>query len=762
MADVGFWWAGNRLAEGEISLAVFGRRPHRESIHRVPLLGSVAAGTVNALLIPSDFGRFLRQHQDATIVCYDAAATHWMLEDYFRRSGDGEPLKILWAYSRESRLIDIMLLDQHVRRCQEDHLPMASPLCRLVHRWTGITLPDDSQLQEQVAAAWKTMAQDPNDSVLESALAVAAGIYRVYEHLLGEAEKIEKTVEEVNRKPPIKPPSLDRERLAEMEQFFATSLRTRKISAASPAEPESAADADQPPSRLFGPLGVGIDVQAAIALRRPDQPALQVDRQQLDVLRRENDLRYQMASRKLHDDACGCFRWEGQGDERLVARDKEGRPQYNAKTFKKWLCGLRDKLCDIHNLPVVIPASDTGDHSSEAELWGIWAKCNRSLRAWRDLERSARLSPYLAQDTPLRSTYEVVPVCRSRQPELVTLRSLRVSVFRPHTGNVFLVCTLPLLNWYCLAAVYTRAWPQRNSRLAGYFLDTEDPVATVAAELYARMAGYSAAEAEAEAKDRFEDERSFAQLRDDFADLKNVHPEKYHHLRQLARVLVETIPLGLSPPLLSDLLEDEYGLPDVKGTEFEWLKNILSEKIVYEIENFVNDDVFLRLVLALGLTYHEGVDLLAEKKHLETTDAALRKDLLGKRKGAPVWQRIEKFRREQPTSSILADDEIVEKVLKLRAWTAARRVIGPTFFSEVRRRQLSYVADEVMKSVAYTLVARGLPLVALEGNQAVLEVAEASATPEMRGEVAGLVVDAVRKILRPFAAGCDCELVALW
>jgi len=62
------------------------------------------------LLSPEMLGNFIRQHREAVLVCYNAAELHWLLEGHFRN--DAESLDVLWAFSRESRLLDIMLLDQ--------------------------------------------------------------------------------------------------------------------------------------------------------------------------------------------------------------------------------------------------------------------------------------------------------------------------------------------------------------------------------------------------------------------------------------------------------------------------------------------------------------------------------------------------------------------------------------------------------------------------------------------------------------------------
>lgn len=205
------WWDGERLPQGDIALAVFARQPKPDSFSRVPLLGAVASGTVSVLLPSTDFARFLREHEAATLICYDAAELHWLLEGHFWQSNDTQSSKALWAYSAESRLIDIMLLDQHVRRCQGQEGIFASPLHRLVRRRSGMELPDDQEIQHPVAAAWAETAagQTPDHSVLDLVSAVATGILATYGNMLAEVKSIEEAVEASSlptfRMPPITP-----------------------------------------------------------------------------------------------------------------------------------------------------------------------------------------------------------------------------------------------------------------------------------------------------------------------------------------------------------------------------------------------------------------------------------------------------------------------------------------------------------------------------------------------------------------------------
>ena len=161
------------------------------------------------ILLPADFGRFFRQHETATLICYDAAMLHWLLEGHFRQTNDAQSSKTLWAYSAESRLIDIMLLDQHIRRCRGEDGTVASPLHRLVRRvrrWSCPTtrksstgLPPSGRKWRRGGARMLLCSISCRRSRRVSSCA--------YEHLVTEAKSIEEAVE-ASQLPPIRMPTL--------------------------------------------------------------------------------------------------------------------------------------------------------------------------------------------------------------------------------------------------------------------------------------------------------------------------------------------------------------------------------------------------------------------------------------------------------------------------------------------------------------------------------------------------------------------------
>ena len=360
-----------------------------------------------------------------------------------------------------------------------------------------------------------------------------------------------------------------------------------------------------------------------------------------------------------------------------------------------------------------------------------------------------------------------MPILRSRNPDITTLRSLGISVFRPQSDHVFVVSILPQLKVYCLAALYEQGGRMPRGRLAGHFLGCEDLIGTIAAELYVNANGKSVSDESDDSEDEKEeggkDARSNSPLEeamDHFTDLKDTDPETYQYWWWLTQVLMETVPLGLPTSLLTVLLEGEYGWEDVNESQVELLKSTLVA-VVYEFEDFLDDHILNRLTRVLGLTSAEAVDRLLLPVYAQIADGTLRADLFEKREENPMWRFIRQLRRDR-SAVVPRDDEIVARVLKHFTRTAAGRVIGPAFHSEMRRQQVLLASDEVMKAIAYTLVAKGFALAAVGDNQFVLEIPKSDATEEFLEQVARLAIEAERKILGRFVAPCRCSVQLSW
>ena len=327
---------------------------------------------------------------------------------------------------------------------------------------------------------------------------------------------------------------------------------------------------------------------------------------------------------------------------------------------------------------------------------------------------------------------------------------------------MFVVGTLPLAKLRCFAFVCERGRTVPRGRLAGHFLESDDPVGQIAGELYAIATGQYVPDANysVEEEDGGGTCSPLEDATDRFEELRESDPKTYQHWRRVAETLMEVAPIGLDDSLMNVALKEDWGL-DISGVEIVQYRKIL-KGVVYELEGYLAEETLSRLARVIGLTSAQSVDLFAQRDFIETTNAALRNDLLHEEKRSRVWQFIRRARQASSATDFPTDDEIVDRVPKRYGRTVAGRVVGPAYCADVRCQEVLLLADEVMKSIAYALVAAGYPLAAIHEHQFLLEIPEVDATPDMLQQLARLAMDAEQKLLGRFAARCQCDPTHRW
>lgn len=744
MSDGQLWWDGSTLPGDEIALVLFARTT--SSGARVPVLGAVATGSAGFLLLPHQFAPFLEQHAEATLICHDAADLHWLLHGHFQQSDDQQSLERLWAFSAEARLVDIGILDQYTRR--GPGLLAARPRSRrrLIADWVDVELPANDAIEQRVVEAMR----GADDEVLALALRVSQGVWQAYEALKTKAARLDAEVTRVAeraqtlRDRPLLHPGGDPDRAKELEEQARefVSVFNRGVPASEPARVETTAPVspEASPRAPFGSLGSGIDVQAAIALHRPDRPVLQLDRGQLVEAAAANGRRFEAACRALWQDrrARDCFHWRGPGaDGHLVDRDDQGRPRFKGQPLQQWLRGVSDNLVDEHNLAVALPVTGSGEPSFDPEQWGVLASCDPGLAAWRDLVRSCRFMQFRDRADAQQVQYDVCPILRAKAPDLVAIRSLGYRVFRPAEGNIFLVVGLQHLHLRCFARLYAQQRPGSPSRLADHFLQKEDPITAIAAGLYTDMKGD---ESGSDWEERLDDSRDTQ--RDDAARCRWVG---------LTRALMELLPLGLPAALLRRVLIGQYGV-DVGESEVERLRRVLGRDIVPELEDFSTAESFVRLAGVRGESLADAFHRLLPEDAADTADAAAR--------NAVLHGTGQRSHRQLPGGESLGNDA-AEVVLTNATRTAAGRLVGPGHDLHVWREGVRLLADEVVKAVGYALVRVGYPIAAMHDDEIVLAVGD-GLSGNAAEQIAEVARDVQRVLLGRFAATCACRQVEAW
>ena len=424
MGEEPAFWTGQRLELGAVSLFLT-MVPGQSGDSGEVMLGAASDGETSVGLSREHLGRFLRQHENATLVCYDAAGVHWLIRELLIQAGDQATIPVLWQFSRECRLVDVGLLDQRFRLVAEGVYPSPRPLQDLASTYGAS------------AAARSTIGPRASSEQYRCHAEAVLGIYR----------------------------ELDR-RIAELTSNLHIPLEL---------------------VRRFGPLGHGLDVQGAIAVGAPGTTitvapagAIRLESALKKAYRRSSELLssdrlvrriFAWESDQVARDKNGYVRWnEGQLRDWLTRRADEmqdlNQHPLDRPLDDKGRVSLHPehwgKLAHCHPL---------------LRAWSTLVRAAALERAFRAADDRLRLSV----------RYRHVPHLHAHSPELDEARGLADRVFQPPPDRQFVVCALPDLHLRCLAMVSERH--RHVGKLAQTFRDGDDPVAQLAEELEDLIAG---------------------------------------------------------------------------------------------------------------------------------------------------------------------------------------------------------------------------------------------------------------------------------
>ncbi len=474
-------WAEKPLGDGPIALVVFQTRVGGGGTASGILVGAARSGAGAAVIRPDQFATFLSDHRDAVLVCHDAASLHWRIHQ--ATIGDGDAQETLWAYSREARLIDIGLLDQQIRNYEMRPIGRGNTLKRLAQKLLERELPTQDAVQEMVDAA---MHGGPEKTaiLLRSLDQLADATLKLHAVLESKATEIRSRIDRAFVGPPAAV-TMTPDQEEQFQSIRDLAFNGKKLKTLAPL-------VEQP----FGILGVGIDVQAAIALQRPSRPSLRIDSEHRPGFQEHCKSRFQSACRQLKDDAAAkpCFQWQPNAPP--TVKRENGRPCIHANELKNWLLSFSTRLCDLHGMSATLPKTRDGQPSFDPEQWGMWADCDRGLSAWRKLNQLIELDSVVASDNEACVRFDVYPVIGSHGPNLEAVKDINAPIFRPHDGNSFVVVSLSDLKIRSFAKVCLGHGLGHVARLANHYFsgpfesieENVEPINEIAADLY-RSAG---------------------------------------------------------------------------------------------------------------------------------------------------------------------------------------------------------------------------------------------------------------------------------
>jgi hypothetical protein len=504
--------------------------------------------------------------------------------------------------------------------------------------------------------------------------------------------------------------------------------------------------------RLEVPLGVGTRLRGGVALANlrssEDRPRLRIDPTRRKELEEKAYLSYEAASRILWGsaDTRDCFQWD---DDQCVQRNERGYPQAK-KSIRGWLNKVGSRLVDRMNVQVPIPRNPKGELILHPEPWGMWAACDRSLWAWRELFRAAeliRLSQTIEGGASPK--YEGTPFLRSYEPNLTAYRRQRARVFRPSTGHVFIGVRLSELRLRCFAAIGIRQgyFPWQRCRLLNYLLKTDDPIATMAEELYIELfvrerpgrpnvappqpirvdeevrAGKQDKADERNAAARHAAEESFLQLQ------KQGGKDYEDQLRRIVGLLDAAI-LGVPDSWLENFLDNEHGVSAIATSEATRMIELISERIVPELGAYRADRTRDLVWARLDRSSQDEVITRANAEFPDSEAARIRNVLQGSGLGGlGLAADVYPGPNVGAGTTQLDADAIAQPatLFKYRGRTLGGGVTTRGTPPIVRQLEILHSADEILMDAAFALVSRSHRLIGIADSELVVEVPEGEA-----------------------------------
>jgi hypothetical protein len=679
-------WAGEHLGEGPLALFLHPALPSTPLI-----LGTACAPNCGAVIRRERLGAFLQAHAEYCLVCHDAAETHWALVDHCRAVADGAAESILWSFSRDYRLHDLALLDQLVYLAVEGAVAPALGLEALAGDLRTGAIADVRRHLSTLSVDRPLADPSPIGGDL---LAIASILLRAYQDLRSQADCL----------------------IAELR------LRT-------------------PLPTAFGPLALGLEVQAGIALAAAGRYGLHLD---------EGDRRSAVkACQRIRDDAIARLRQDREikgiftTERGQVRLDGRGYPEIHEGPKDVWLKRLLGAVPVVHGLPILVLTGKKG-RVIGPRRWHPVARCHPLLADWARLYDACDLQNVLAgaPRRGVRPRYEVFPRLRSSAPDLDAVQRLGLPpVFLPAQGS-FLVIAFAGLALRALAAVLERDDP--GSRFAA-LCRREDPSWEVARFLSGLdEAGFVAlAASDRKAADRW---------------------------RRLARALLHYVPLGVSEEGFCDTVsrdsDDPLALPEVRE-HYRRLKERFPD-----IGGYVRDDTLARIAANLGVPVEHLAGRLRGWANRHESPDALTLALLGQEPYCADLHRILDVLRScgcerlEPVLQAASEGRPCEEfylTLTGRPFVSRTgRVYGRMTPGEALGLTHLDLADAVRKHVLYEIVAAGHPLAGIAGDEFALQVSDREEVEPIRTEVVRLARSTAEEILSGMPVDCLASQQEKW
>jgi hypothetical protein len=647
--DITSWlWAGQTHAS-PVAIQLF-TAPASAGVGRIILFASVADGQCFRLVSPDRFGEFLQQHGRCQIICADAAELHWTIHEDAVRLGEAALIRAeLWRMSAEHRLLDVQLFEQLVQLAVSGDESSARPLAELIptwcgHAWEAVDLIGDA------AFALRDFERFPHELVLRASR-VAWSLWNLYHVLFQVAETA--------------------------------------------ANKSVGFTADSP----YGPLGLGLSVQARIALEKP-QHNLVVDESRAPeaIAELEQEIAELTPSIRKLPRLADCLRWNG---EKIVLHSDLPR-ELDDRRLRRLLLDCSGELLGPDGAPFPYLLNERGTTSLLPDDWGVLGNCESNLRGWCRLNTLTQLlhfiRKYQGRAIDIEST--VVPRLRPQLPAIVLTALIERGLLRRPEGGSQLTLDFVGLDNCALAA-----WCEHHfesSVLARAYRSGEDPV-------------------------------------DRLADRLTMTHRTAHQQKAAAQLLLTAIAYKLGPESFRKMVLLELGHDLDLSTALHWEKTAF--ELFPELHKY-QDDVVDRVACNLKVDRTKVEQELATRADFASIGA----QVLGRQRRGAAFHKlidlIQDFRLRAQASSAGGYAALYTAVFGRSFRLPTGRVRAHCIFAPGNAEWLD-LADDALKAAIYSVAAAGIEIMAV-ANRKVLVGFGDQRDPQ---SIITLAADAVSRVL---------------
>ncbi|MCY2987998.1 MAG: hypothetical protein NTY19_09070 [Planctomycetota bacterium] len=739
-----------RLWDGSVLGDLVGLHLFHDSDSHVSIMAAKSE-SAEAIVHGDQMAEFLQKHDRAWLVCQDAAFVFWAFRDVFQR-GQPQCLPLLEDLVDRNQIQDVTLLDQRCRLVMEGVFAPQRDLERLYLHYCGRDA--NRSTTEQSAAPPPTRLPPAKDMVERAAkvLAVYKAIREPAKSLAEWREQAAVPPSDVNAaagdagsasEDTITPGMAA---AAACIAAHAAAVKARFGEASGAVAEDAGEVVEDVPAAAgdSGPFGGGIDVKGAIAAHLMVRLGVCIVPESLiDVDQKAKD-EYDAAIRALASDEHARHVFAPDG--RRVRQD--GSLSVDSAQLTKWLWHIFEGFCDVHNARWLEPLGEAGEISTNPRHWDVLARCSRLLQAWATLVAAGRAQHWIRENDSechIQPVYEIVPTLRSSIPDLEYLRSLGLKCV-PRSDHKFLVASVDHLELRCFAHNCGLRYHRPDVYLAWLFRDGDDPIALTAERLYdLASTGDTSTEVS-------------------FDKLKRMSPGDHSRWIKTATILLFAVPRCLSITQVRELLRAEVD-PAMGEATVQNLYDNLVHKIHRELEFFLEDTTLETLKNHCDASVSEILDRMSPGEAVpENPGAFLRNFLAGKRDDERFWSMLRPTARGEWARTVAQRSKGRREayyVLRNSPYTLSGYVGRPAYCTHSRGAEHVLLADETRKKIAYCLAVAGYTLVAVAGDEFVIEMPDGGEIQQE--EIRSVVHDAVEETLSDVGLdSCHCQEASVW